>query len=826
MNAALCGAISGLLGATALAGWILHDPALVRIRPDWAIMELNAALALVLGGAALILPGSLREQQGRIAQRVCALIVLLLGALSLAERILGLDLGIDWPGLHHSLSEFDPHAGRMAPATSLGFLAFGIALLQWNHAPGRRGELRLRSLALVTIASGLFSLAAYFLKLDLVYGWDNVALAAPHTAAGVSLLGMGLWLQVRRDADNRQANQHGRGILSMVAAALVVVTIVAGAMAFAFMQGRVEQMTTESLVRLHSDRARLFTNVILQNTLLASSVATLPSAVAPLRSLQRAPGDPAARAQLQEVARSYLPSGGSAWLAFYREGQLLAEAGSQAPQPEMTVALRGTIRRELLWSQGFHLRTRLAVRDGERVLGEVVLERSLDVLTLLTADANQWGETGEMMLCALDSNPFRCFPGRFLNQPFDVPRSAENRPSLVAQALKDDPGVIAMPDFRGQQVLAAYGPVGNYGLGMVLKMDRAELYAPVRRQLQIVMLSLAVMVALSLWLVHGRLRPLLRQLVESQQAAQANEARFLAAAESSPDAFYILDSVREGRNIVDFRVTYVNENGAKLFSSLPKDRLIGQRLCEAVPLIREGGFFEKYRRVAETGESLLEEFQTASPGLSAAWLSHQVVRLGDGVAITSRDISERKAMEERFKYMAQNDALTGLPNRALFLDRLEQAIARARRSKRPMAMMFLDVDHFKTVNDTLGHAAGDELLRAFAGRLKSCVRRNDTVARLGGDEFTIILEELNIPQDSETVAHKIAAALRAPIKLADREVTITSSIGIANYFDAASNELSPGALLEQADQALYGAKRGGRNGYAIYTPGMEAKAAV
>ena len=104
--------------------------------------------------------------------------------------------------------------------------------------------------------------------------------------------------------------------------------------------------------------------------------------------------------------------------------------------------------------------------------------------------------------------------------------------------------------------------------------------------------------------------------------------------------------------------------------------------------------------------------------------------------------------------------------------------------------------------------------------------RTDTVARLGGDEFTIILEDLKAPQDSELVAKKIAAALSAPIRLCDREVTITSSIGIANYFEATSHELPPGALLEQADQALYAAKRGGRNGYALYTPDLAGLAGL
>ena len=813
--ARLCGVIAVLLGAVALVGWGLHNPDLVRLKPDWPVMELNAALCAILGGTALALPGWQRVSMRRV-RLACGVVVLVLPALTLLENLFGLELGIDWPSLHRSLSDLDPHPGRMEFDASLGFLFLGAALMLPENALDRRSESLRQSLALMAVATSLIGLAAYFLKLDLVYGWQGIARTAPHAAGSIGVLGIGLWLQAGRSG-GEPLRQHGRDILLMVAASLAVVTIVAGVMGFAFMQNRVEQMTTDSLVRLHSDRARLFTNIILQHTLLAGSIAALPGTVAQLRQLERARSDPQARSQLEDIARSYLRTGFTR-VAFYRDSLLLAEAGTPVAQPEMAVALHGPFPRELLWSQGFHLRSRLAVRDRDRVIGEVVAERSLDILTLLTADANQWGETGEMMLCALDGDPFPCFPGRFVSRPFTVPRAVDGRPSIVAQALKGEPGVVSIPDFRGQPVLAAYGPVGNYGLGMVVKMDWAELYAPVRRQLQIVLVSLALMVALSLWLVQGRVRPLLQRLVESQQAAQASEARFLAAAENNPDAFYILDSVRDARrNLVDFKVAYVNDKGATLFS-LPKERLIGQRFCEVVPLIRESGFFDKYKRVADTGESLLEELSVSIPGANVSWLGHQVVRLGDGVAITSRDISERKVMEERFKYMAQNDALTGLPNRALFLDRLEQAITRAQRNKQPMALMFLDVDRFKGINDTHGHAAGDELLRTFADRLRSCVRRSDTVARLGGDEFTIILENLKNPQDAEVVAQKIAAALLPVVKVGDLEVTVTSSIGIANYRDTTKTGLSPGALLEQADQALYEAKRRGRNGYALYAP--------
>jgi diguanylate cyclase (GGDEF)-like protein len=181
-------------------------------------------------------------------------------------------------------------------------------------------------------------------------------------------------------------------------------------------------------------------------------------------------------------------------------------------------------------------------------------------------------------------------------------------------------------------------------------------------------------------------------------------------------------------------------------------------------------------------------------------------RLTDALAVA-------QTLEEHLTYRAENDSLTGLPNRALFYDRLETAIARCQRSKKLMALLYLDIDHFKSINDGLGHAAGDDLLRSFARRLLQYVRASDTAARLGGDEFTIILENLVSREAAQGVIDKLMAALRRPYG-ADN-IHATASIGIA-YFTG--EEIKADGLLKQPDAALYRAKHRGRNGYCVYVP--------
>jgi diguanylate cyclase (GGDEF)-like protein/PAS domain S-box-containing protein len=188
-----------------------------------------------------------------------------------------------------------------------------------------------------------------------------------------------------------------------------------------------------------------------------------------------------------------------------------------------------------------------------------------------------------------------------------------------------------------------------------------------------------------------------------------------------------------------------------------------------------------------------------------------------GLVVTVRDVTERKTFEQQLTQQAFYDALTGLPNRVLFRDRLEQALVRAGRRKDAVGLLFLDLDNFKLINDSLGHQVGDKLLIEAAARLRACVRNQDTVARLGGDEFVVVLELLAGEEDALPVAKAIAHQFSRPFILDDREVVVTVSIGIA--VSTAGQEHADN-LLRNADVAMYRAKSDGRARYVVFDPSM------
>jgi diguanylate cyclase (GGDEF)-like protein len=300
-----------------------------------------------------------------------------------------------------------------------------------------------------------------------------------------------------------------------------------------------------------------------------------------------------------------------------------------------------------------------------------------------------------------------------------------------------------------------------------------------------------------------------------REASAREHARFLAAAENTLDDFYIFDGVRDadGR-IVDFRFSYINPNAERRLRVCRED-LIGKILTEVRPFMITSGLIEKYREVVRTGQPFTTEVYLDDELICSTWLSVQVVKLGDGIAITSRDITESKRATAYVHHLAHHDHLTGLANRALLYDRLQQAILRAQRDRRKVAVFLVDIDHFKQINDSLGHAHGDALLVGVGRRLEESVRETDTVARLGGDEFVVVMPDFCRMEEVEHCGIKLVESAARPIFVAGVQIAVTISVGVCICPDAGTDA---DELLRNADAAMYAVKGSGRNSFRIFSP--------
>lgn len=237
--------------------------------------------------------------------------------------------------------------------------------------------------------------------------------------------------------------------------------------------------------------------------------------------------------------------------------------------------------------------------------------------------------------------------------------------------------------------------------------------------------------------------------------------------------------------------------------SYQEDVLSSARMREK---ISTEGYWQGEIRGRRKGGEMFPEWLTVTTAVNDAGKITHYIHLFS-------DITEKKRGEAQLEYLAYHDSLTGLPNRALFNERLAGAIALAQRHNQSIGVLFLDLDGFKQINDTLGHCSGDILLQQVAQRLTQCVRESDVVARLGGDEFVVLLNELSSENSAEGVAQKILRCLRTPFTLASNEIEIGASIGIALFPDHGDDGET---LLEKADSAMYLAKARCRNDFNIF----------
>jgi diguanylate cyclase (GGDEF)-like protein/PAS domain S-box-containing protein len=375
------------------------------------------------------------------------------------------------------------------------------------------------------------------------------------------------------------------------------------------------------------------------------------------------------------------------------------------------------------------------------------------------------------------------------------------------------PDVAEVADFRRAQPAASADIHGAFAFPIVAEgrpVGIMEFFSHAVRQPQQELLQIAQAIGSQIGQFIQR--------KQTEAALRQSEVQFRQLANNIPQVFWITDVKQKetlylspaAETLIGQPLHSIRDHVRVLVRAVhPEDR---SRVYAARRAATAGGYDETYRIVRSDG-SIRWVHDRAFPVHDASGTVYRIAGIAE-------DITERKLAEERLMHLAHYDVLTSLPNRVLYYDRLRQALAQ--RNQWTVGVMLIDVDRFKNVNDTLGHAVGDRLLQQVSERLTRSVRSGDTVGRLGGDEFAVVLSNLATAQDANLVAQKIIASFKEPFRLdGGAEIYVTGSIGITLYPNDSTDQ---DTLIKNADAAMYRAKEVGRNAYRFYTPEMNARA--
>jgi diguanylate cyclase (GGDEF)-like protein/PAS domain S-box-containing protein len=789
-----------VLGGSTMLGWLIHVPALFELVHGWIPMVFNTGLCFLLCGTALLL-----ERAPRL-RTLAAAAVMALAGITLVELALDRPLGIDLAGLHLWYDYGNTRPGRMAPNTALGFLLAAAAILCGYRVRSRSAALFTLVLTFLVLLIGMTGLVGYLIAPDLLFGWARSARMALQTASGMVVAALCLfsaWQQAPWYSDQRFIREEAK-ISFLSGAVVALLTATAGLSGFVTIQKALTHSLEGRFTSVATARGpwlRAFANAQFE-------IARTLIDAAPLASPPDGSGAP-----LDAVAQRFIAAGFRGAAIQEGMGGRIATAGrlQKSPAFEAPLDANGTI--ALVWDDGLLLRTRHQVPWASgRGAHFIELDHFVPQLGTLLFNTAGHGASSEVVACVLKGTALLCLPDAIHAEPFTVPARAGSAPPLPMElALRGQTGVAHFIDYRGHDVLAAYSTLAD-GLGVVVKQDTVRAYAPIREALAWVGPVIAALALLGALALHSQIHPLVQRMRASEAAAEQALTRIRTVMEAAGEGIVTIDG--------DGFIRAANDAAHRMFGHAP-GTLLGTQVEQLMALDARAAHRQGMARLsAGAAPGLAGRRDIEVQGLrqdGSEFPMEMTINRVPGVegllfVGVMRDITSRKETQERLARMAQYDNLTALPNRLLFFDRLQTAMQRATRSGHPLALMFLDLDGFKAINDQYGHASGDQLLQQVAHRLLAAVRRSDTVARLAGDEFTVLLEELKGgAADARAVGRKIVEAMRAPFEVAGQPLSVTVSVGLAIH-DARSNPAETvEALLHRADQAMYAAKREGKN---------------
>jgi diguanylate cyclase (GGDEF)-like protein/PAS domain S-box-containing protein len=796
----LIGVVLLSLSAAVMSAWLARAPALLQALPGYPIV-FNAALCFALAAVALILEGFTHPFRRNAQSALGAATIVIAGA-SLVQYVFPIDVGIDSPGVHLWLSGRIAHPGRMAMMTCVAFLLTGaVLILRHRVTTGARAH-AVCGLTLAIGAIGVLSIAGHILGLQQVFHGYLFSRVSLLTAAAFILLSIGLWTAWRKEPWNelRAVKSDISRIMLASGATTIAIAAVCSLAGFIVMQRGAEKSLGDDLARILDARIAAVTQIIDQRLNDAGRLALTPLVADDLAALAVPSAEPRSRRLLQAFADEALTFGFSAVAIADANGNEIARSGRQVTQAELSLRLQRPASATLLWSGQFLLHSETIVTGYGRALGKVIAQQPLPEIGELIKRAQDGGQTDELVLCAHGGKDIDCAPSRLRRQPFQLPRMRQDsKPTTIGLALDGARGVHKLIDREGNEAIAAYAPVGNLGLGMVLRQNTVELYAPIREQLLQLVPLIAILIVAGIAVMHSLIVPLARELALSEE-------RLRTITDNMPVLIAYIDR--------DLRYQFANALYEQWFG-VPREQIIGRTVEEAFGR----DFYVKRRKHLNKcfdGHTVKVEIDVGDGAALRVVLSEFIPHVRDGVVlgayVLSTDVTAARQYETRLKALANTDPLTGLFNRRGHEIELAAAIHRARRAHGAMALMYLDIDHFKQVNDTLGHAAGDQMLKAFAGRLSATVRASDIVCRLAGDEFTVILEGVRSPAECGAIAATIVAAMQSPFTVGHELLLVTTSIGVAW---AQGEDAVAELMAEAADSALYAAKAAGRNQFHV-----------
>ncbi len=816
----LVGALLCVLASIILFGWATGNAALVRLAPDSPAMAVSTALLFLACGVYLVLPPS----SSRVSRphRICALVLMILPGAVLMEHLFGIDFGIDLAGLQRGIQDTNPWPGRMAPNTAAAFICVGLALLLLNRPMhDRRVRKAVSALIVVVLTIGCAAVLGHILNLEAIYQIASYNSMAAPTAFGFVLLGAALWVLdsrviVRPAYSFTNEDKQITGVAIMV---LTVLAIVAGLTGFAVLRQKFEESTAVNIQTAARINTAIISNEIDQSLMLAKLVATRSSIMDFMVSLNARPGDSGKRALLTQRANSLLPYGYEGIRFFNAQGDELATAGRlNADKAIMAFRLTPDGNATLLWQNGFLLQMIDNVIHDGKPIGQIVVEQRLVQATTLMNDMQKIGTSNDMVLCGRDGNDVVCFPSRFYAANLRVPMfNDDGSPKLaIGRALLGTAGNAQTRDLRGVMVLAGYAPLSGYGLGLVLKTDIQEIYAPMRERLNLLIALLIVFVAVGTFVLRTRIQPLIK-------AQFGEKERLRVTLNSIGDAVITTDmagNVAFLNPVAETITGWRDEEAAGLPLSVvfqivnEKTGELAENPVYAVLYDKKLATLPESTVLIQRGGARLAIEDSAAP-----------IRDSDGriigVVLVFRDVSAARQMAIEMAHQATHDSLTGLINRREFERRLESALKTDTHPDQLHTLLYVDLDQFKVVNDTCGHMAGDELLRQLTAILEGRMRSNDTLARLGGDEFGVLLE--NCGNES---AMSVAELLRQTANdfhfvWQDKAFPVSISIGSVTFSNTGATLVD---ILRLADAACYVAKDKGRNRIHACTPKDEALA--